>query len=523
MKRALIFIAVSSQAQAADDKISLEDQEQLCREWCKTNGYEVIEVLSVGGYSRRESDVISALEDFAEQGITAYHDLREHWKQKDFECLVAYSHNRLGRSSTLHSYVVENTVLSGATIYLINGGQIDKPSLRFQIAMGGSKSAGEVDELVHRRRAGIPKRIARGLPSGRGILSHKRIYEKGKVVDYIVDPDQRRLLDDLATVFLEGYAYDKLEMQLYTRFGHINPRTGKRYAASSFLKLLYNPYFWGHAALGYTHGNQIPVGDQAAWVYDESIEPPPEVTVYRNSHEPAYTGDVAVKVKAEIRRREGIRGKATPRTRHAFSGLLYCNECSRKLTFRPGIYGMIKYDYWSCRTSILRKSYYTLPSCSQSQMTREEKIREYVHKFLEQVFEDGDLRSFEVSTESHDDYLTALQAEIDELNAQLDQLVAERLAQKHAVVREAYSRKMNQIGERLTILDKQLKEQQRERQASQALRQQQEQAVSDLRSRGVEAVMSGSPAELNQFLFFLLGNFRFFVQDCQIVKLKELP
>ena len=68
-KKAVIWCAVSTQAQNAEDKISLPEQEQAARNWCKENDLAVATVLKVPGYSRRESDIITALEDFAEQGI----------------------------------------------------------------------------------------------------------------------------------------------------------------------------------------------------------------------------------------------------------------------------------------------------------------------------------------------------------------------------------------------------------------------------------------------------------------------
>ena len=72
-KKAVIWCAVSTQAQTAEDKISLPEQEQAARDWCQENTLSVSAILKVPGYSRRESDIITALEDFAEQGIYAYH------------------------------------------------------------------------------------------------------------------------------------------------------------------------------------------------------------------------------------------------------------------------------------------------------------------------------------------------------------------------------------------------------------------------------------------------------------------
>ncbi len=119
MPRAIIWCAVSSQAQIGEDEISLPQQESEARTFAADQGYQVVDLLTVPGFSRRESDVITALDEFAAQGIFAYHKLREHWQRRDFDCLIAFNHSRLGRSSTLHSYVIENTILAGARVYLL--------------------------------------------------------------------------------------------------------------------------------------------------------------------------------------------------------------------------------------------------------------------------------------------------------------------------------------------------------------------------------------------------------------------
>ncbi|MEP7285617.1 MAG: hypothetical protein ABI947_07615 [Chloroflexota bacterium] len=100
VKRVALWLAVSSQTQIGEDKLSLEDQEAAARAWCVANGYEVVAVYKMPGHSRCESDTISLMEDFAKEEIWAYHDLRQAWKDHSFDVLVAYSHSRFGLSST---------------------------------------------------------------------------------------------------------------------------------------------------------------------------------------------------------------------------------------------------------------------------------------------------------------------------------------------------------------------------------------------------------------------------------------
>src|SRR5690349_8299170 len=107
IKRAVIWVAVSSAKQAEEDKISLGYQEQEARAWCADKGYEVLEVLAVRGHSRSDPNIVRMLEEYDAKGVTAYARLQTLWETKGFDALVAYSSDRFGRSSTLINWVIE--------------------------------------------------------------------------------------------------------------------------------------------------------------------------------------------------------------------------------------------------------------------------------------------------------------------------------------------------------------------------------------------------------------------------------
>src|SRR5690242_19296865 len=112
--RAIIWTSVSSRPQMSEDNVSLEEQARLCNEWCANNGYSVVDRLTVPGYSRYESDLFDLMEDYSQQGIWAYHRVREHWKKRDFDVLVCYHDSRFARSATAYNWVGENVIRSGA-------------------------------------------------------------------------------------------------------------------------------------------------------------------------------------------------------------------------------------------------------------------------------------------------------------------------------------------------------------------------------------------------------------------------
>jgi hypothetical protein len=155
-------------------------------------------------------------------------------------------------------------------------------------------------------------------------------------------------------------------------------------------------------------------------------------------------------------------------------------------------------------------------------MLHDSDVREYVTLLLSQIYEDNDLRVLSQNPPGAHDYLVALDAEIAATRDQLNQLIEDYSKEKRQSLREIYAEKIDQAGERLDILERQRQAHIQQRQTTDAMIDQQQHALSELRIRGVASVMADEPAKLNQFLFMLFGKFRMFVENQQIVKLKEL-
>ena len=83
--RAAIYVRVSSVAQAAEDKVSLAEQEADCRAYCEGKGYEVVALYSdvASGATKRRADFARLLEDIRDGRI---------------EVVVAWAIDRLSRS-----------------------------------------------------------------------------------------------------------------------------------------------------------------------------------------------------------------------------------------------------------------------------------------------------------------------------------------------------------------------------------------------------------------------------------------
>ena len=332
-ERALLFVAVSSQVQAEVDKVSLDEQERACREWCAAHNVAVIGVLNVPGFSRSESDVVTALSDFEAQGVTAYSELRRAWKARSFDVLVTYHPSRLGRSQSLYTYVVENTINCGAYVQCVIGGRIDEANAEFGIAMGGVQARGEQRRFAQMGHAAKMKLVERGLPWARVVQSHRVERDRlGKPVRVVVDESKHQLVRDAALLVIEGLSWRLLPGELLSRYGHRNGN-GYPFHFSAFYRLFYAATFWGHGVIYPQIRNE---GEKRAalWLISEEYPPPPKAKIFYNTHPPALEGDIAIALKSELVRRvfsaNGRGGKAITR---AFSRLLVCTHCGSVLSY----------------------------------------------------------------------------------------------------------------------------------------------------------------------------------------------
>jgi hypothetical protein len=420
--RVAIWRAVSSKRQAV--KVSLSEQERLGREWASQNNGEVVAVFTVPGHSRREADVIDLFEDYAAHSIFAYHELRKMWKSKGFDVLHAYDDSRFGRSATLATYVMENTLLSGASIYYHDGGWLrHEGGFRYRIAVGSAEAAGSVDKMVDRSRFGKIDRAKNGLINGATPpLSHIVIRDprSGKALRTEVDETKRRLFDDIADLLIAGVSWDRLGTELMQR-GHLNER-GNKYSSARLYATVLNPIFWGNQSVNHVHTENQNHNDRGLWAFDRHVPRPPYIDMFYDVHVPVYTGEQAEQVKQELRRRSTIiRGKARPGHTRFFTGLAVCGVCWRTMetTSVNRYYGL------RCGQRFKRR---IDDPCPNIKPISAKSVQHYFHVRIEKMLANEPVEDF---TEFNDQQiinrqLRQITADIETLNTRVDTLMREQ-------------------------------------------------------------------------------------------------
>lgn len=515
--RAILWVAVSSKGQATENKISLTEQEQSERAWATAQDIQIVDILSVPGHSRSESDIITAFEEFAAENCFAYHKLREHWKKHDFDLLIAYDNSRLARSMTLFSYVVENTINSGARIYLIIGGWLDEANVDLQIALGGISATAGLKRFVKMTKAAMLGRMNAGLNITQLPPTHRIIYnEDGEPVRLEIREDRRRQFEDAATLLLDGQGWTLLADNMLKVFGHINPNTNTPYPPTYYFRLFHSPFTWGATAYGYRKKHGL-------WAFDETEPIPDGVSINRAPDPPVpplWTGEKALAIQAELRRRnKAIHGHASPYRTYTFTGLFLCDGCNRIMTIGRGSPGTI---FWGCKSR--RQGKYSPVKCDQKKRIRNDIAVEQLKRFFNRMtaMKLTDVADMVTSARKYVDNarIESLKQETAQLEQEIDVMIIEQ-AKAPVSIRERYQRLINEAAERQEAIDKLLKDAIAE-QDSISEAQSRVLAFREMMSMG-DKFWQLKTREINQMLHRVMGKIRFVVRDGRITGVRKYP
>lgn len=378
--------------------------------------------------------------------------------------------------------------------------------------MSGVNVSQQIDQLVDRFKMAMDKRARDGLGvAGRSLFTHEvPRNEYGKRIGKLrVRDDKRRFIADLADLLLAGVPFLKLPDALLKR-GHVN-HDGRAYRWSTIHRLLYNPYFYGNSARHYNAQGKVIKGE---WAFDASAPPPAGVTVYYGTHESAYEGELLRRVTAELKRRAGLTGRASPYRSHRFSTLLRCDECGRPLAFDLTRRRDKAYPRYVCKG-------HNHGACGQFRAIREHDAQTTIDALLRAVIGLPDALAVLLGAPQDTPIAFTTQTverEVAAVETQIRQLIySESNAPEN--VRSLYSEQIQAASARLKALHNQLNE--LERGKSSARRLEERARLLDDVLRDLEAFWARDDRAVNQALHAIFGGHRFMVRDGRIVALDD--
>lgn len=242
-----IWSAVSSKAQAADDRVSLGEQQASGQAFAEAIGADVVARYTVPGHSR---DIVFWTD--AEAEMDAYRHLREDVAAGRFDVLWALDPDRLGRDPALAQQVISLVEKSGAEVYLASSPHTigQKTAGHRYLSAIQSVRAGEDQALrTHRHRSGMRGRVLkRQLHPSNWPRGYRAIRNgSGQVVGAEFD-DEIGVVALASKLFLDGLSYEQIRERLDE--SAYEPSGGGLWNRNSVRQMLLNDTYAGLLSWG---------------------------------------------------------------------------------------------------------------------------------------------------------------------------------------------------------------------------------------------------------------------------------
>ncbi|KKQ89244.1 MAG: Site-specific recombinase [Candidatus Curtissbacteria bacterium GW2011_GWC2_38_9] len=258
MKKVIIYLRTSSDRQL--DNTSLSTQEDICRNYCRTEGFEVVECSVNEAVSAKETNEKRVIEllDFAKE------------MQGKFEVLVVYKLDRFARSQEQHHWL-RGQLLKLSIVLRSASERIDEtPSGK--LVEGVMAAVNEYDNAIRRERSiiGVWKRISDGLWPKQPPTGYWRPKVPGVRLSLCEwDENCYQAIIDIFTFFNTGaYTQDQLAKLMAEKklkdYKSVTLKFSKQYIS----KILKNPFYAGlmvNQEGNFVQGKHKPLITIATW------------------------------------------------------------------------------------------------------------------------------------------------------------------------------------------------------------------------------------------------------------------
>lgn len=524
----IAWCAVSTPAQAADEKESLPRQYSDIFEEPLFKNAIVVDKINIPGNSRKFTNFDRFVLDCLKHGISDPERMYAHLENQDFDVLVVKDSTRLGREWGIFGELVQLIINSGARIYVMRGwGWVDKVNVDQFIMVNGFASKKQITDLAAHREQGMSGKALRGKRTGNAA---PRFWIEVDDEKLIPDPDTRHVVNDAALLFLEGVAYQSFEQEMYARFGYSQPGTNHRYGYYTFRNLFCDPRSYGHAVWGNRRVKpqknrvRLPIG---LWIVDPvAYLPPSKVDIKPNVLQPQWEGELLDLVKQEFTRRHTIiKGSTRPQMSYPLSGLLHCAVCGNRMVVSRVDHNGIPYVYYICMSKHRHRRYPdAYPNCENKKPIPERIVKDLINNLLEQAIQANDInRLFGIPKQDNNTLrIIGIKKEIADLDADSARL-------------RDHLRKMTQHDAQHTIrtlgeIDDQRQQKQAiltrleiDAQTSDRVVRMQNKTFEEIKRQKLLDFWNMPPTQINQRLLSLFGNWRIHIRNGKPDGMAKLP
>lgn len=413
-----IYVRVSGEKQAADDRYSIPEQLDRLRKYCDAQGWKIAHEYVDPGHSGSNINR-PAMQDMIadiESGL--------------IKRVVVLKLDRLSRSQRDTMYLIEDVFKRNAVAFVSLSEMFDT-STPFGIAMIGILSVFaqlERENIKDRMSMGRLGRAKRGLWRGGSNVPTGYRFEDGQLV---VDDYEALQVRQIFDLFLAGKSFHAISVYMHAHY--IN-KHGNYNRAEIIHKILENPIYIG----------KIKYGEQ----------------IFDGMHEGIIDSDTWARTQArlaEISRDMSDHYKTPFRGQHLLSGLLWCGNCGARYCCRSNKnkYGQ-SYSYYVCYSRERIKHMSRADTCKNPRW-REKRLNAAILEEVRMLCSDPGYFSQVVKAKYAGDdterQIAACQAKLTDIDKQLNRLIdlyqmgieADNLSQRLQQAQNAKSKVLNEL------------------------------------------------------------------------------
>lgn len=316
--RAILWAAVSSETQAAFDKVSLPDQLALTRGEAEKLNAGVVASLIVSE-SRELLDFTTAAST-----VDAYKELRRLIDTKSADLLIFLNRGRLGRTSALVESLTLYCLRNGVALYDLSSkpNSLDAYS---QLHNTGDQLAGiisswryqnELTEFRRRHDVGIKNRVKRGLFPNHIPYGWTRVFASDGTQSIVIDEQAAGAIRRIFELHVTGTSLSRIaeivNSEGFTTYGKAKRQTSKAFNAHSVNRIIKKALLYA----GYVQVNRVSKNR--------------DLIIEKSQVIPAIISEaLAQRVNAELGKRKH---NGYTRGKHLFSGIVTCSICGTKMS-----------------------------------------------------------------------------------------------------------------------------------------------------------------------------------------------
>lgn len=352
--------------------------------------------------------------EYIEKGVSGYNkkledrdvlqEIKKDALEKEFDILLVFMFDRLGRREDETPFIVEWFVKQGIEVWSTQEGQqkFDSRADKLINYIRYWQSGGESEKTSIRVRTKQKQMIEQGInitsipPYGYELVKNGVFTKRGvERKELKIIPSEAEIVRNIFNLTTEE-GYGGVRIAKYLNEHNIKTHKGSNWSFTGVNRLIRNPIYTGYLVYGRT---SVPIGggkrkaqDKSKWVFSNEMNPNIAI-ISKEQFEKAQ--EIKDRRNQENKQNTEKNQKCVYQTKGLlFTGYIICGSCGRRLSARgskrkiklpDGSYGYTYYKYYACSVRIDGSNECNCIKKTRKSNSIEEPVLEEIYSYLDRL------------------------------------------------------------------------------------------------------------------------------------------